>query len=193
MTLPTAPVIRPVTVADDLERLTALIHAAYAPHARLGLRYWGTHQSVEDTAKRFASGTGLVMVEGDDYVGTATLRPPQPESTVALYRDPTVWSLCQFCISPQAKGRGYGKQLHAYVTEFARQAGAQVLALDTAQPAAALIAMYESWGYQVVGECDWRPLTNYTSALMARSLAEGQPANEAPTKKGPEGPLSIQM
>ena len=98
MTLSMAPVIRPVTASDDLERLTALIHAAYAPRASLGLRYWGTHQSVEDTAKRFASGTGLVMVDGDDYVGTATLRPPQPESTLALYRDPTVWSLCQFCI-----------------------------------------------------------------------------------------------
>ena len=32
--------------------------------------------------------------------------------------------------------------------------------------------MYESWGYQVVGECDWRPLTNYTSVLMARSLMD---------------------
>ena len=166
------PTIRQVTPEDDLARLTALIHAAYAPHARLGLRYWGTHQSVEDTAKRFASGTGLVMVDGDDYVGTATLRPPQPDSTVPLYRDPTVWSLCQFCISPQAKGRGYGKQLHAYATAFAKQAGARTLALDTAQPAAALIAMYESWGYQVVGECDWRPLTNYTSVLMARSLVD---------------------
>jgi hypothetical protein len=55
----TAPVIRPVTDDDDLVRLTALIHGAYAPHAKLGLRYWGTHQSVQDTAKRFASGTGL--------------------------------------------------------------------------------------------------------------------------------------
>lgn len=172
MTHSPRPAIRQVTPDDDLARLTALIHAAYAPHARLGLRYWGTHQSVEDTAKRFASGTGLVMVEGDDYVGTATLRPPQPESTVQLYQDPTVWSLCQFCITPQAKGRGYGTQLHAYATELARQAGAQTLALDTAQPAAALIAMYESWGYRVVGECDWRPLTNYTSVLMARSLVE---------------------
>lgn len=171
MTLPTAPVIRRVTNTDDLVRLTALIHAAYAPHAKLGLRYWGTHQSVEDTAKRFASGTGLVMMDGEDYVGTATLRPPQPDSAVALYRDPTVWSLCQFCISPNAKGLGYGKQLHAYATEFARQEGAQVLALDTAKPAAALIAMYESWGYQLVGECDWQPLTNYQSVLMARSLA----------------------
>lgn len=163
MTLSDPLLIRPVTAADDLARLTALIHSAYAPHAQRGLRYWGTHQSVEDTAKRFASGTGLVMLDGNDYVGTATLRPPQPESTVPLYREPAVWSLCQFCISPDAKGRGY-----------ARKAGARVMALDTAQPATALIAMYESWGYRVVGECDWRPLTNYTSVLMARDLEKAQ-------------------
>ena len=48
------------------------------------------------------------------------------------------------------------------------------MALDTAQPATALIAMYESWGYRVVGECDWRPVTNYTSVLMARDLEKAQ-------------------
>lgn len=52
------------------------------------------------------------------------------------------------------------------------------MALDTAQPATALIAMYESWSYRVVGECDWRPLTNYTSVLMERDLEEkGGPDN----------------
>ena len=70
----TSPLIRPVCAQDDLARITALIHAAYAPHAAQGLRYWGTHQTVEDTAKRFAMGIGLVMLEDDDYVGTATLR-----------------------------------------------------------------------------------------------------------------------
>lgn len=162
--------IREVNASDDLQRLTDLIHSAYAPHAQQGLRYWGTHQSVEDTAKRFASGTGLVMLDGDRYVGTLTLRPPQPESAVALYRDPGVWTLCQFCISPAAKGLGYGRRLHDHATHVARRSGATTMALDTAQPAATLIAMYASWGYRLVGECDWRPLTNYTSVVMARPL-----------------------
>ncbi|MBV7540526.1 GNAT family N-acetyltransferase [Acidovorax sp. sic0104] len=170
MTASSAPLIRPVSARDDLEQLTRLIHSAYAPHAAQGLRYWGTHQSVQDTAKRFASGTGLVMLEGNEYVGTITLRPPQPESPVALYRDCGVWTFCQFCISPDAKGRGYGAQLHAHATALAQRAGAKVMGLDTAQPAAALIAMYESWGYRIVGECDWRPLTNYTSVVMSRPL-----------------------
>jgi ribosomal protein S18 acetylase RimI-like enzyme len=162
--------IREVNTTDDLKRLTDLVHSAYAPHAREGLRYWGTHQTVEDTAKRFASGTGIVMLEGDLYVGTITLRPPQPESAVALYRDPGVWTLCQFCISPAAKGLGYGRRLHDHASAIARRAGATSIALDTAQPATALIAMYEAWGYRLVGECDWRPLTNYTSVVMSRPL-----------------------
>ncbi len=115
-------------------------------------------------------GMGLVMLEGDDYVGTATLRRPQPQSAVALYRDPQVWSLSQFCIAPSAKGKGYGKLLHTHLLNVARQAGATTLALDTAQPATALIAMYESWGYRMVGECDWRPFTNYPSVVMAQPL-----------------------
>lgn len=178
--MPTLPhlLIRQVDPAvDDLGRLTELIHSAYAPHARQGLRYWGTHQSVDDTAKRFASGTGLVMLDADDYVATITLRPPQPDSPVPLYRDPGVWTLCQFCVSPAAKGLGYGRQLHAHATDAARRAGATVMALDTAKPATALIAMYQSWGYQLVSECDWRPLTNYTSVVMCRPLG-------APTGRG---------
>ena len=165
-----APAPRLLTPHDDLQRLTALIHSAYVPHAAKGLRYWATHQTVEDTAKRLASGLALVMEIDGDYAATATLRAPQPESKVALYRDSTVWSITQFCVAPRFKGQGLGKLLHAELVERARNAGAATLALDTAQPAHALIAMYESWGYRVVGECDWRPLTNYTSVLMSRRV-----------------------
>ncbi|WP_108016433.1 GNAT family N-acetyltransferase [Acidovorax sp. CF316] len=167
---PSEPTLRLLTPHDDLERLTALIHAAYAPHAAKGLRYWATHQTVEDTAKRLASGLALVMEIEGDHAATATLRAPQPESKVALYRDSTVWSITQFCVAPRFKGLGLGKLLHGELLTRARSAGAATLALDTAEPAHALIAMYESWGYRVVGACDWRPLTNYTSVLMARPV-----------------------
>jgi hypothetical protein len=48
--------------------------------------------------------------------------------------------------------------------------GGKTMALDTAAPARALIAMYEAWGYKVVGACDWRPDTNYTSVVMSLAL-----------------------
>jgi len=164
------PIIRELDPSDDLVQITSLIHAAYAPHARSGLRYWGTHQSPEDTAKRFASGRGYLMLESGDCVGTVTLRPPQPNSAVNLYRDTTVWSISQFCVSPNFKSRGYGRILHDYVMDVALSFGAKTLALDTARPAIALISKYESWGYKVVGACDWRPDTNYESVLMAKML-----------------------
>jgi len=173
--------IRLVSKTDDLERITRLIHHAYASHAAAGLRYWGTHQSVIDTATRFASGQGLVAVLDGEYVGTITIRPPQPESALELYRDPHTWSICQFAVSPMLKGAGLGKALHEVALAHARQNGGQVMAIDTAAPAEGLIAMYRAWGYQPVGEHSWQPHTNYDSVVMSRPL-------DAPALDAPLGP-----
>lgn len=168
--MPTAPSIRPVQPGDDLARLTDLIHAAYAPQAARGLRYWGTHQSVEDTASRLASGHGLLAELDGEYVGTITARPPQPDSPIAIYRDGQTWSISQFAVAPCFKGRGIGKGLHEAAVRHALRNGATMMALDTAAPAQDLIAMYTAWGYQPVGEHSWQPLTNYVSVVMRRSL-----------------------
>jgi len=46
------------------------------------------------------------------------------------------------------------------------------MALDTAAQAGGLISMYRRWGYEIVGEHDWRHHTNYLSVLMTRSLVD---------------------
>lgn len=157
---------------DSLELLTELVHTAYAPHAALGLRYWGTHQTVSDTAQRLASGCGFVAEIEGQIAGTITLRPPQPDSTVALYRDVHTWSIGQFAVAPAYKGFGIGLALHEHVLEAARLRGGRRMALDTAVPAEGLISMYRRWGYEIAGEHDWRPHTNYLSVLMVRSLVD---------------------
>ena len=48
--------IRPLRPDDDMEALTGLIHRAYGALAARGLRYWATHQSVEDTIERCSLG-----------------------------------------------------------------------------------------------------------------------------------------
>src|SRR6266480_905772 len=101
--------VRAIKPKDDIESLTELIHAAYAPHSTQGLRYWGTHQTVEDTSKRLASGQGFVATLGNAIVGTITLRPPQPDSKVELFRLADTWSFGQFAVSPSHKGHGIGK------------------------------------------------------------------------------------
>jgi len=163
-------VVRPLTPEDDLSLLTDLIHSAYAPHAAQGLRYWGTHQTVEDTKKRFASGQGFVAETLGSIVGTITLRGPQPESPVPLYRTPGTWSFIQFAVAPCQKGRGVGVALHEHALNIAASSGASRMLIDTAATATALIAKYESWSYEICGECDWRPHTNYVSVLMSRSM-----------------------
>lgn len=162
--------VRRLSPADDLERITDLIHRAYAPHAARGLRYWGTHQTVEDTATRFASGEGFIAESGGEVVGTITVRPPQADSSLALYR--SAWSIVQFAVSPRHKGAGIGKLLHEAALDHALRNGAQLMAIDTAAPAEALIAMYQAWGYRHVGEHSWSH-TNYVSVVMTRPLLMG--------------------
>ena len=176
--------VRPLAPSDDLDRITRLIHHAYAQHAAAGLRYWGTRQSVVDTAARFASGQGFVAELAGQYVGTITVRPPQPESPLALYRNPRTWSICQFAVSPHLKGLGLGRALHDAALAHARQCGGLVIALDTAAPAKGLIAMYKAWGYQCVGEHSWQPHTNYQSVVMSRSISAGTQCAMTPTSRG---------
>ena len=162
--------IRRLTADDSTEVLTQLVHEAYAPHAINGLRFWGTHQSVDDTAQRLASGIALVALKDDTIIGTVTLRRPASESPVRAYRDPGTWSLCQLAVRPTHKGQGIGGVLHSAAAAIAREHQATTLALDTAAPATALIQLYQRWGYRIVGDHDWRPHTNYPSVVMTRSL-----------------------
>jgi ribosomal protein S18 acetylase RimI-like enzyme len=125
---------------------------------------------VEDTAKRFSLGQGLLALVGSRVIGTITVRPPQPDAKVTLYRDPHTWSIGQYAVLPEFRGQGVGRRLHDAAVAHAVAAGGLTMALDTAQPATALVAMYETWGYRVVGEADFRPKTNYLSVLMTRGL-----------------------
>jgi GNAT superfamily N-acetyltransferase len=173
------PVVREVRPDDDLVALTALIREAYAPLAALGLRYWATHQSPEDTAKRFSRGIGLVATIDELPIATIALSRPDPDSKVLLLREPLTWSFGQFAVAPSHKGKGYGKLIHDHAVNTAHGLGCQVMALHTAQPALHLIQMYSAWGYTQVGTCDWRPRTNYLSVLMTQRLTKPSAAENA--------------
>ncbi len=170
-------VYREIDADDDMGALTTLIHAAYAPHAAKGLRYWGTHQTVEDTIKRYAAGIGIIGLVLGRVVATITLRKSNEASEVELYRDPTTWTFGQFAVHPDFKGMGVGKQLHDFALDYAYARGCRRIALDTAAQAEALISLYRAWGYSIVGTCDWRPLTNYQSVVMAKQLTASQKAH----------------
>jgi GNAT superfamily N-acetyltransferase len=158
--LQTAMNIRLLFATDDLVELTEIIHTAYARRGAEDLRFWATHQTVEDTKARFESGQGLIAEVDGRMVGTITARPP----------DPDTWSLCQFAVLPQFQGAGVGRRLHDAAVDYVRTQGGRVVAFDTAAPAKKLIKMYLRWGYQQVGEVDWRPFTNYLSVVLMRPV-----------------------
>jgi GNAT superfamily N-acetyltransferase len=166
--------IRPFAADDDLVALTDMIHVAYAAHAQKGLKYWGTYQTVEDTATRLASGRAYIAELRGDVVGTITIKPSNPESDVELYRDPAARSITQFVVALAHQGRGIGRLLHDQAIACAASERASTLALDTAEPATGLITMYRKWGYEICGQCDWRPLTNYRSVVMRRDITEAE-------------------
>ena len=163
-------VIREYQDTDDLEKLTDLIHEAYMPHTDSGLKYWGTHQTIEDTNTRINMGICLVALLDEEFAGTAVFRRPNPDSPVELYRDTSVWALSQFCVAPKYKGNGYGWAIHSHGIQLLKSMGVSTIALDTAEPASALIDMYKSWGYEIFGTCDWRPFTTYSSVVMSLSI-----------------------
>jgi len=65
--------IRPYRQEDALPPITALLHAAYARLAEMGLRYTATHQSDEVTLKRLLRGFPFVAEIDGEIVATVTL------------------------------------------------------------------------------------------------------------------------
>jgi GNAT superfamily N-acetyltransferase len=163
-------VIREFEPEDDVAQLTAMLHRAYAPLAAQGLRYNATHQSPDVTRRRLARGHPFVAVVGGRLVGTITAYGPDPESSALTYRHVDTFHFGQFGVDPEFKGKGIGRSLHRAMIEYAAKQGAKFMALDTAAPAADLVALYERWGYAVVERACWDSV-NYESVIMLRAIA----------------------
>lgn len=164
-----------------------MLHRAYAPLAERGFRYLATHQGPETTRKRAQKGDCFVAVDDEGRIlGTIVVYPPASrldhgnESGAdgpAWYKRPGVATFGQYGVDPSTKGFGLGRELHRTAEAHARGLGAIELACDTAAPATELVAMYERWGYRIVGSFDWE-VTNYQSVVMSKRL-EAAAANEA--------------
>lgn len=173
------PRIRSLAPDEDFEALTDLVHRAYGPLAAAGMRYWASHQSVEDTRERCARGeTWLAEVGGTDgpdgapgrVVGCVVLCPPGTRTDHAFYARPGVATFQQLCVHPDAQGRGVGRALMRQVEERSRALGATELALDTSEHAHELIRTYERRGFRRVATADWRPHVNYRSVVLSLRL-----------------------
>jgi GNAT superfamily N-acetyltransferase len=161
--------IRPYEAGDSLEEITELLHRAYADLGRRGLNFVATDQDVATTKDRIDSGTCFVAQLDSRLVGTVTVYQPEPDEHCELYRRPGVWHFGQFGVEPSLQGRGVGRSLLEAVERHALANGATEIALDTAEPAADLIALYERWGYRTVGHVQWHG-RHYRSVLMSKAF-----------------------
>lgn len=167
--------IRPLAARDSLDALTALLHLAYAPLAAAGLNFTAATQTKDTTARRAAEGQCFVAQQDGRLVGTVTVCGPYADGT-APWANPVPWfrerntaHFHQFAVHPDLQGQGLGRRLVAACERWALQNGFRRMALDTAEPADALRALYTKLGYADVGHVQWEGKA-YRSVIMQKVL-----------------------
>lgn len=163
-------IIRRLRDSDSLDELTVLLHRAYKQLADMGMRFFATYQSIDDTRNRVTGGECFVAEMDGTVVGTVTWYhgiPKHPDPP--LYSKPGVARFGQLGVEPHFQRRGIGLKLIERVELAARQAGCTHLALDTAEGASHLIQWYAQLGFKPAGHVQWGD-TNYRSVLMCKSL-----------------------
>jgi GNAT superfamily N-acetyltransferase len=178
--------IRPLTAADSLDDLTALLHAAYASLAAQGWNFTAVDQSVQVTRERLVGAQAFVAERDGRLVGTIAVRGPKPAGEAyiadpppALYTTPGTAILAQLGVHPDCRGLGVGEQLIDAAEAWAGAQGYTQIALDTAEPASALRSRYARRGYAEVGAVQWAGKT-YRSVLMCKPLTAAQPETQLP-------------
>lgn len=167
-------IIRRLRDEDSLEDLTNLLHRAYQSLADRGMRYFASHQTVEDTRRRIDRGECFVAELNGQIIGTITWYcGPSDKPDPPLYAQPGIASFGQFAVDSQFQRRGIGRQLLNQVENEARRRGCTKLALDTSERATHLIDWYIRLGFQHAGFAQWGE-TNYRSVLMSKLLTANE-------------------
>jgi len=161
--------IRRLVPTDDLRELTELLHRSYKQLADMGFRFLATHQDAETTRERANSGECFVGCKDGRLVATLTFYDAEHTQGCSWYDRPEVASFGQFAVEPSLQRSGIGSRLIELAEGRALETRAAELALDTAEGATHLIALYERRGYRLVGSADWGE-TNYRSVILSKRL-----------------------
>jgi GNAT superfamily N-acetyltransferase len=161
--------VRLLNKTDSLNELTELLHRAYAALDEMGLNYTAVDQSVEQTAERIAAGICTVANVGNQLVGTITAVDSQPDGGCPWYQEPYVATADQFAVEPAFQGTGIGSALITWAETWAQQQHYTELAVDTAETADHLVAMYKRRGYQFIDFVQW-PGKRYRSLVLSKTL-----------------------
>lgn len=155
-----------------MSELTRLLHRSYGKLAAMGLRYMATHQSDSVTRDRAASGECWAAFAGGAIVGTVLFKAANRTSGSPWLDRLEVASLGQFAVIPEWQGTGLGARLMDLAERRAAETGAEEIALDTAEPAVHLVALYRRRGYRFIEHAQWSH-TNYRSVIMSKPVTPG--------------------
>lgn len=154
-----------LAVDSDVPALRRLVNAAYSELADMGLNFTGTFQDEEETRERMMDNDVYLLFLGDELIGTVSLEVVMDEG------EKPVLYISQLAVAPAYKRRGLGRFLLGLAEDKAREKGIKLLRLDTAQPAEHLVTLYQSCGFVIVREIQWRGKV-YKSYIMEKALTE---------------------
>jgi GNAT superfamily N-acetyltransferase len=169
--------VRLLRPEDPIPELTQLLHRAYRPQVKLGLRPLAGRQSDEVTRQRCSSGECFVAVttlsEGkkgpEKIAGVVLLQEIEDAELPPFFRRADVARFSLFAVDPEYQGRGIGAMLLAALEKRALELGKNELALSMAEPDARLLEYYGRRGYRLIERWQW-PYTNYRSAILSRTV-----------------------
>ena len=164
--------IRLMDAGDSFERLTELLHRAYASLGAMGFNYTAVDQCVATTRERVAHGECYLGLVADQIVGTLVLGPVgEGHVGCEWYSRPGIWIIGQFGVDPHLSGQGIGSQMLEFAERRACGLGAIETAVDTAEGAEHLLKLYSRRGYRQVGHVQWQGKT-YRSVVLSKSLGD---------------------
>jgi GNAT superfamily N-acetyltransferase len=161
--------IRPFQQSDPVPVITALVNAAYAPLAGLGLGLSASYQADGVTERRLLTGLPFVATIQSVIVATVTVYPTASQSQSDWYRRTGVYHFGQFAVHPGAQKRGIGSQLLRFIEGFARDNSAKELALDTVEEAVDLLNWYRRLGFRFIEFVSWNG-TDVRNVVLSKQL-----------------------
>lgn len=167
--------IRPLAARDSYESLTSLLHRAYAEKSLQGLPFSAASHSVEDTRRSAARGHCLVAEREGTVIGCITLLGPH-EGSVDGWRGTDGWFGDRdtihtelLAVDPCHQGNGVGQRLVRASEAWAIEHGYRCAAVEVAEPATALRALYRRHGYVEVGRAQ-REDVSFPSLILHKRL-----------------------
>lgn len=165
--------VRLLKQEDSLKELTVLLNRAYQFLQDMGLNYLAAAQDETMTQKRVSKAYRCYvgLIDGQ-IISTISLYDHQPNDKSQWYNQEFVSKVGQFAVLPEYQKCGIGGMMMDIVErEAMSMTHIDEVALDTAETAHHLIALYKKRGYRYVETISW-DMVNYNSVILSKNLRE---------------------